>query len=207
MDVESGFQRNRYQQPPVQSAPVNPFPQLPTVTFFVIFFLLSRGSSFFFWFCISVCLTITLLRFYLLYYQRRRFSIAAHLSRDWTLTDINPLNLQLTFIDRDFNENDYEMLLHLDSNTVSTTGASCVDIESLPTHRVSAEEITNDDDPQNDYKKFQSCSICLENCRSEEVFKSLPCQHNFHVECIDNWLKIKSICPICKVQAFPSKQK
>jgi hypothetical protein len=40
------------------------------------------------------------------------------------------------------------------------------------------------------------CSICLEliddNCCT------LKCSHNFHKECITEWLEHKSICPNCR---------
>lgn len=32
----------------------------------------------------------------------------------------------------------------------------------------------------------------------------LRCEHRFHIECIDQWLRQKNWCPICKASALPS---
>eukprot|EP01056_Protomagalhaensia_sp_Gyna25_P000903 Protomagalhaensia_sp_Gyna_25__902@NODE_1434_length_1839_cov_33_141667_g1158_i0_p1_GENE_NODE_1434_length_1839_cov_33_141667_g1158_i0NODE_1434_length_1839_cov_33_141667_g1158_i0_p1_ORF_typecomplete_len194_score15_29zfRING_2/PF13639_6/9_6e02zfRING_2/PF13639_6/5_6e16zfRING_11/PF17123_5/6_1e03zfRING_11/PF17123_5/1_6e10zfRING_11/PF17123_5/1_5e03zfC3HC4_2/PF13923_6/8_3e02zfC3HC4_2/PF13923_6/7_3e09zfRING_5/PF14634_6/8_7e02zfRING_5/PF14634_6/9_9e09zfC3HC4/PF00097_25/2_9e03zfC3HC4/PF00097_25/2_1e08zfrbx1/ len=43
------------------------------------------------------------------------------------------------------------------------------------------------------------CAICLEDFRSRDVLRSLPCSHQFHVMCIDPWLRDPSSrCPICR---------
>jgi hypothetical protein len=41
------------------------------------------------------------------------------------------------------------------------------------------------------------CSICLCNFREEQV-KELQCGHCFHADCLDTWLKLKVLCPLCK---------
>ncbi|KAK1391635.1 hypothetical protein POM88_010691 [Heracleum sosnowskyi] len=43
------------------------------------------------------------------------------------------------------------------------------------------------------------CAVCLTNCEALEVIRLLPkCQHTFHVECADTWLKSHSTCPLCR---------
>jgi len=42
------------------------------------------------------------------------------------------------------------------------------------------------------------CSICINNYSESEIVKILPCGHSFHRDCIDHWLQIKSICPLCR---------
>lgn len=40
------------------------------------------------------------------------------------------------------------------------------------------------------------CSICLDHIHKNN--KSLVCGHAFHIKCIDNWLKVNNVCPICR---------
>ena len=48
------------------------------------------------------------------------------------------------------------------------------------------------------------CSICLEEYQIGDWKKSLPCFHSFHVNCIDVWLGLNGICPICKTPVVVS---
>ncbi|GLD93512.1 hypothetical protein PINS_up002104 [Pythium insidiosum] len=49
----------------------------------------------------------------------------------------------------------------------------------------------------------ESCSICLDDFDVGVALKVLPCQHCFHVDCIDPWLETRSgCCPLCKQDAI-----
>ncbi|KAI3996254.1 hypothetical protein MKX01_026722 [Papaver californicum] len=53
---------------------------------------------------------------------------------------------------------------------------------------------------------LDECAICLSTFEENEVGKLLPiCQHSFHVECIDMWLRSNSSCPICRSPVKPEK--
>lgn len=41
------------------------------------------------------------------------------------------------------------------------------------------------------------CAICLGTMETTN-FKTLSCNHCFHKECIDTWLKNNSTCPYCR---------
>ncbi|KAI3717490.1 hypothetical protein L1987_69136 [Smallanthus sonchifolius] len=42
------------------------------------------------------------------------------------------------------------------------------------------------------------CCICLSTYEDGAELHSLPCNHHFHATCIVKWLKMNSICPLCK---------
>lgn len=46
-------------------------------------------------------------------------------------------------------------------------------------------------------KYCYSCVICLNIICDEELIRCLPCKHIYHSKCIDQWIKIRSICPLC----------
>lgn len=41
------------------------------------------------------------------------------------------------------------------------------------------------------------CSICRFECESGESLRKLPCGHEFHTECVDQWFTFKTFCPMC----------
>ncbi|KAJ0852873.1 putative transcription factor C2H2 family [Helianthus annuus] len=85
-------------------------------------------------------------------------------------------------VGREFNENDYEMLLALDDNNHQHGGATNAQINNLPQSTVQAENL-------------QECAICLEAPNVGETIRHLPCLHKFHKDCIDEWLRRKTSCP------------
>ncbi|RDX70957.1 E3 ubiquitin-protein ligase SIS3, partial [Mucuna pruriens] len=48
------------------------------------------------------------------------------------------------------------------------------------------------------------CPICLEEFYVGNEVRGLPCAHNFHVECIDEWLRLNVKCPRCRCSVFPN---
>ncbi|KAI3907048.1 hypothetical protein MKX01_027949 [Papaver californicum] len=43
------------------------------------------------------------------------------------------------------------------------------------------------------------CSICLSDYKPKDTLKSIPeCNHYFHVNCIDGWLRMNGSCPVCR---------
>lgn len=45
---------------------------------------------------------------------------------------------------------------------------------------------------------LQVCCICLAKYANNDELRELPCSHFFHKECVDKWLKINALCPLCK---------
>lgn len=44
------------------------------------------------------------------------------------------------------------------------------------------------------------CGICLGNYTDGVEVRTLGCQHMYHKDCCDTWLKINSTCPMCRVE-------
>jgi len=99
--------------------------------------------------------------------------------------NVNSLGLRLSLLGRDFNENDYETLLKLDETVQNRKGATDSLIDVLPIQKLKKEDETN-------------CCICLNDMTEGTEVRRLPCLHFFHVECIDQWLKVNKCCPIDK---------
>ncbi|CAG8589553.1 2224_t:CDS:2 [Acaulospora morrowiae] len=56
---------------------------------------------------------------------------------------------------------------------------------SIEQHRIQGPQIT--------------CAICLDDFQEDDLLRILPCEHEYHVGCIDEWLSTKSTqCPLCK---------
>ncbi|KAJ1921905.1 hypothetical protein H4219_000251 [Mycoemilia scoparia] len=43
-----------------------------------------------------------------------------------------------------------------------------------------------------------TCPICLSDYEEREILRLLPCSHAFHQDCVDRWLHLNRLCPLCK---------
>ncbi|KAM9754258.1 uncharacterized protein ACNS7B_007279 [Menidia menidia] len=91
----------------------------------------------------------------------------------------------------DFQGNDYEALLEFEERQGAVVSKKLTrrEIQRFPT------------------KTFQpasgpgntQCQICFCDYAGGEKLRMLPCFHDYHVQCIDRWLKDNPTCPICRV--------
>ncbi|XP_058087574.1 RING-H2 finger protein ATL78-like [Magnolia sinica] len=80
---------------------------------------------------------------------------------------------------------------HASSARLANTGVKKTALKAFPTFSYSASFKL----PMRDTK----CAICLsEFSNGERVRVLLPCNHGFHVRCIDKWLASHSSCPTCR---------
>ncbi|KAL0452833.1 UNVERIFIED_CONTAM: E3 ubiquitin-protein ligase SDIR1 [Sesamum latifolium] len=133
------------------------------------------------------------------------------------------LRLQLALLDREFDDLDYETLRALDADNVPTASMSEEEINALPVHKYkvsgpqsvgssaqqgsSSSSVEKKQDPAAPQAGMKTtdddltCSVCLEQVIAGELIRSLPCLHQFHVNCIDPWLRQQGTCPVCKFRA------
>ncbi|EEC74180.1 hypothetical protein OsI_09301 [Oryza sativa Indica Group] len=46
---------------------------------------------------------------------------------------------------------------------------------------------------------MEQCHICLTEYEDGDQIRSLPCKHEFHLLCVDKWLKeVHRVCPLCR---------
>jgi len=56
-----------------------------------------------------------------------------------------------------------------------------------------------------DEAHYETCCICLDDYTIGDKLRILPCDHAYHVKCIDPWLlKNKRVCPQCRKKVFAS---
>ncbi|XP_059148798.1 uncharacterized protein LOC131936018 [Physella acuta] len=89
---------------------------------------------------------------------------------------------------RELTPEDYDMLLRLDDSVKPKTVAKSV-INTLKTEKIELSILDSDE--------ILFCTICMEPYIAGQERKFLPCEHNFHSNCIDKWLANSSMnCPL-----------
>ncbi|KAL3572123.1 hypothetical protein D5086_026027, partial [Populus alba] len=50
-----------------------------------------------------------------------------------------------------------------------------------------------------------TCAICLSEYNSKETLRMIPeCNHCFHADCVDEWLRMNGTCPVCRKSPSPA---
>lgn len=76
-------------------------------------------------------------------------------------------------------------------------------IKDLPTRKITANDLhkteqTEEKKEDEDDSEAPSCAICMQDYKIDDELRILPCHHEFHRECVDKWLPMKKICPLCR---------
>ena len=101
----------------------------------------------------------------------------------------------LLFSDRDFDGDDYEFLSRLDDSVESRKGADDQIINKINLCAFGSGGLTHPASLETEPR----CPICLENFTQGVEIRVMPCQHKYCRCCLDKWLKIKAVCPICNM--------
>lgn len=100
------------------------------------------------------------------------------------------LSRRLSVSGREFTEADYELLLELDERDERLErflhGAGEAVIEALPVYVVK------------EGGGGRVCAVCMADLAVGDTVRILPCMDQYHVGCIDVWLRQKAVCPVCK---------
>ncbi|KAH7484443.1 hypothetical protein PRIC1_003751 [Phytophthora ramorum] len=75
--------------------------------------------------------------------------------------------------------------------TSQTRGAPASLINQLPTYTFTAAKDHED-------RGTPDCLICRCSFEAGEEIKSLPCFHSYHSDCVDSWLSLNKVCPVCQ---------
>ncbi|KAL8562988.1 hypothetical protein ACOMHN_004680 [Nucella lapillus] len=96
---------------------------------------------------------------------------------------------------------DYEGLWELAERLgeVQRRGITEEQISRLPTHKFRLS-----DSQASSVAGSRQCQICLVDFDNGDCLRSIPCRHDFHKDCIDEWLKRNASCPICRQEVKPS---
>ncbi|XP_009614900.1 RING-H2 finger protein ATL20-like [Nicotiana tomentosiformis] len=75
---------------------------------------------------------------------------------------------------------------------IATTGLNKATIDSYPKIVLGeSKRLPNPNDG--------TCPICLSDYQPKETLRTIPeCNHYYHAECIDEWLKLNATCPLCR---------
>ncbi|KAL6858671.1 hypothetical protein ACP4OV_017673 [Aristida adscensionis] len=54
---------------------------------------------------------------------------------------------------------------------------------------------------------MEQCVICRVEFEEGESLVALPCKHSYHSECINQWLQVNKVCPMCSSEVSTSVNK
>lgn len=114
--------------------------------------------------------------------------------RDIPVTEVQPsLDYRIVSIAVETNEPPASVQVQSGHRPQSSKsrGASNVVINQLPTYTFSASKRSND-------QGNPDCLICRCSFEIGEEIKSLPCFHSYHSDCVDSWLSLNKVCPVCQ---------
>nr|XP_009771103.1 PREDICTED: RING finger protein 11-like [Nicotiana sylvestris]XP_016432684.1 PREDICTED: RING finger protein 11-like [Nicotiana tabacum] len=70
-------------------------------------------------------------------------------------------------------------------------------------HYIPVMDIDLDERPDRgaDDEEPETCAICILEYKNGDIIGKLQCEHEFHLDCIKQWLLKKKVCPLCRASA------
>ncbi|KAI4989301.1 hypothetical protein ZWY2020_036618 [Hordeum vulgare] len=100
----------------------------------------------------------------------------------------------------DPDEYSYEELVALgDVVGTESRGLSADTLASLPSVTYKTKDMQDGNTEQ--------CVICRVEFEEGESLVALPCNHSYHPDCINQWLQINKVCPMCSAEVSTSANK
>lgn len=87
---------------------------------------------------------------------------------------------------------------HPSALPLAPPAAAAATVAAAVTDTKHTKEQRADDEEDGRQEVGERCTVCLESFQEEEIVRLLPCLHQFHSQCIDEWLHRQATCPICK---------
>lgn len=120
-------------------------------------------------------------------------------------TDLNALQLCLTNLRGmmydtlgQLNTNQFTLQLTMDIEGVSTAFNDIL-VCRLPIPDEQHRKISKDEEKLNENDDGFECGICIERFKQNESVTTLKnCKHEFHKQCVSQWIKDKGTCPLCR---------
>uniref|UniRef100_A0A803KPC3 RING-type E3 ubiquitin transferase n=1 Tax=Chenopodium quinoa TaxID=63459 RepID=A0A803KPC3_CHEQI len=77
-------------------------------------------------------------------------------------------------------------------------------IDTFPKFSYSARSGDHGLGVKRELKVMSECAVCLGVFEEEEMLRLLPkCEHVFHADCVDTWLRMHATCPSCRAILSP----
>ncbi|XP_027355521.1 E3 ubiquitin-protein ligase At1g63170-like [Abrus precatorius] len=106
-------------------------------------------------------------------------------------------------------------ILGVREDLTQTQGATSESINALPTYKFKTKKDKSRDESNSNASEGgivaagtekermiagedAVCCICLAKYENNDELRELPCSHLFHKDCVDKWLRINALCPLCK---------
>jgi len=102
---------------------------------------------------------------------------------------LEPFNFRILFRNNNYDQNE-----EIDVNNPETV----INNLNIIKYNKLKECINKNSDKQKDSDSTSICCVCLDNFGNDDVLRHLKCEHYFHKDCLDTWLKVKLECPLCK---------